>query len=48
MEKWIYKFPCGQWFSGEDGDRKTYRELLLEQNMPMVEGLYILSYTACY
>lgn len=36
----MYKFPCGQWFSGEDGDRQTYREILSTQNMAMVEGLY--------
>lgn len=35
-EKWIYVFPSGQWFSGEDGDKQTYRELLLQRNMPMV------------
>ncbi|CAE1329768.1 SPSB3 [Acanthosepion pharaonis] len=38
-EKWMYKFPCGQWFSGEDGDRQTYREILSTQNMAMVEDI---------
>lgn len=38
-EKWMYRFACGQWFSGEDGDRQTYREILSTQNMAMVEDI---------
>ncbi|XP_029636105.1 uncharacterized protein LOC115211626 isoform X1 [Octopus sinensis] len=28
QQKWTYEFPCAQWFSGQGGDRKTYRDLL--------------------
>eukprot|EP00106_Octopus_bimaculoides_P022019 XP_014789461.1 PREDICTED: lipoxygenase homology domain-containing protein 1-like [Octopus bimaculoides] len=29
QQKWTYEFPCAQWLSGQGGDRKTCRDLVL-------------------
>lgn len=37
-DKRIYEFKCDTWLSGRDGDRKTYKELVLDSDRAFVEA----------
>ena len=43
FDKRIYEFQCNKWLSGQDGDRKIYRELKLDRERGFVDGTYQLS-----
>ncbi|CAG5124354.1 unnamed protein product [Candidula unifasciata] len=34
----VYQFPCGQWLSGQDGDKKTYRILEADSEQKFTEA----------
>lgn len=38
-DKRIYEFKCDAWLSGRDGDRQTYKDLLLDCERAFVEGM---------
>ena len=38
FDKRIYEFRCNSWLSGQDGDRKTYRDLKMDRERGFVEG----------
>ncbi|XP_041363936.1 uncharacterized protein LOC121379401 isoform X2 [Gigantopelta aegis] len=39
LTKRIHEFPCDQWLSGQDGDRRTYRELQCDRDRAIIEAL---------
>ena len=39
FDKRIYEFQCNKWLSGQDADRKTYRDLKLDRERGFVDGM---------
>ncbi|XP_062614958.1 uncharacterized protein LOC134276712 isoform X2 [Saccostrea cucullata] len=39
LSKKIYEFVCDRWLSGVDGDRKTYRELIVDRDRAFIQAL---------
>ena len=38
LSKRIHEFACDQWLSGQDGDRRTYREIPCDRDRAFIEG----------
>ena len=43
FDKRIYEFQCNKWLSGQDGDKKIYRDLKLDRERGFVDGMYLFS-----
>ncbi|GAB1602907.1 uncharacterized protein LOC115211626 [Argonauta hians] len=39
LQKWTYEFPCAQWFSGQGGDRRIYRNIALGNHYATSEDI---------
>jgi hypothetical protein len=40
--KRVYDFICNKWLSGQDGDRKTYRDIQMSNDRAFIESKYYI------